>query len=297
MTLHVVGNVCIDTTFRLARFPRPGETLNADAAEDGIGGKGANQAVAARRAGAAVRLHAAVGEDAAADSIRRRLAAEGLDPHDLVRAEGPSDRSSILVDRSGENLIVTAAPRARGFDPLAARCLDDIGETDILLMQGNLPPAATLACLALARRRGARTIVNASPLADAEAWHFDDVDVLVVNAGEAEALSGARDPAGAARRLRARAACCVVTLGADGALLAGEGRDAVAFAAPSVVARDTSGAGDVLCGVLAGFVARGRAVEDALGLAVLAAGLCVTRPGTLASCPSAAEIAALRRTP
>ncbi|WP_062209500.1 PfkB family carbohydrate kinase [Aureimonas sp. AU12] len=293
-TVHVVGNAGLDTTFRLVRLPAPGETLNADGGGQGLGGKGANQAVAASRTSARVTLHAALGSDAAAGTIRERLAAESLDLAGLVTAAGPSDSSAILVDAVGENAIATLNDRARGFDPLAGTGLTArLAPGDILLMQGNLPAGVTQACLAFARARGATTILNASPLDERETWRLDAVDWLVVNAGEAGTLTGADDPAVAAARLRALgAAQVIVSLGAGGALMV-DTAGTRQFPAAPVTPLDTSGAGDVLCGVFTGLLARGHTSTRALRLAVTAAGIAVTRPGTLESCPSAAEIAAL----
>lgn len=294
MSVHVVGNVCIDTSFRLPRFPQPGETLNADGAVDGLGGKGANQAVAAARTGADVMLWAAIGRDETAQHIRAALAAEGLDTSGLARLPGGSDRSMILVDASGENMIVSAVPCAAAFDPRADTAIETrIRAGDIVLLQGNLTPAATRDCLAFAKAQGATTLVNASPLPDGGGMDLADIDILVVNAVEAAALTRCSAPEAAAKALLARGPCAVLlTLGAAGALLA-EAGSAHAIAAPAVTALDTSGAGDVFCGVLAGLVALGHGLEAAARIAVRAAALAVTRPGTLAACPSAAEIAGL----
>ena len=116
MALHVVGNVCVDDTFYVDRLPRPGETVNAVATARGVGGKGANQAVAAARTGAEVVFRAALGADSDAVFVRAALADE-LPLNGLVVLDTPTDRSTILVDRAGENIIVTAAASAMAFDP------------------------------------------------------------------------------------------------------------------------------------------------------------------------------------
>ncbi|BDA84870.1 ribokinase [Aureimonas sp. SA4125] len=297
MTVHVVGNVCIDTTFQLPRFPRPGETLNASGVSDGLGGKGANQAVAASRTGANLKLWTAVGRDETARRIVEMLAAEGLDVSGLARLSEASDRSSIFVDAAGENVIVSAVPCAIAFDPRVDTDLDgEIAAGDVVVMQGNLGPSVTRNCLAFARSRGATTVVNASPLPEGGGMDLDDIDVLIVNAVEANLLTGCDTPQNGARALLGRGPRHVLlTLGADGAIVAEAGQtDFVRILAPAVVVVDTSGAGDVLCGVVAGLIALGENVEGAARIAARAASLAVTRPGTLASCPSAAEIAALR---
>lgn len=290
MALHVVGNVCVDDTFYVERLPRPGETVNAVATMRGVGGKGANQAVAAARTGAEVVFRAALGADPDAVFVRAALTDE-LPLNGLVVLDTPTDRSTILVDRAGENVIVTAAASARAFDPteLSSR----LGRGDYLLMQGNLGTDVTKACLDMARDRGAMTILNPSPLGASPA--LPEANIIIVNAVEAEALSGCPDPVEAVRRLsRGGTASAVVTLGAGGALCLDRGaRDAEHITAPAVTAVDTSGAGDVFAGVLSGCLARGLPFPAAVRTGVRAAAIAVTRRGTLAACPSRSEITAL----
>jgi len=289
MALHVVGNVCVDDTFYVDRLPRPGETVNAVATARGVGGKGANQAVAAARSGAEVVFRAALGADPDAVLIRAVLAAE-LSLNGLVVLDTSTDRSTILVDRAGENVVVTAAASAMAFDPTEFSVRP--GRGDHLLMQGNLRADVTKACLERAKDRGAVTILNPSPLGSTA---VSEADIVIVNAVEAEALTGCADPAEAARRLsRGGATSVVVTLGAAGALYLDTGaKHAERVAAPAVAAVDTSGAGDVFAGVLSGCLARGLWLSDAVAIGVRAAAIAVTRRGTLAACPSRSEIADL----
>ena len=289
MALHVVGNVCVDDTFYVGRLPQPGETVNAVSTMRGVGGKGANQAVAAAHTGAEVMLCAALGTDPDAVFVRAALATE-LPLNGLVALDRPTDRSTILVDGMGENIIVTAAASATAFDP--AMSPSRPGKGDSLLMQGNLREDVTRRCLESARGRGAVTILNPSPLG---AGPVPDADVVIVNAVEAEALGGSADPAEAARRLsRGGAASVVVTLGAGGAIYLDKVAGQVeCVTAPAVKAVDASGAGDVLAGVLSGCLAQGLSLSEAVVVGVRAAAIAVTRRGTLASCPSRSEIAAL----
>ncbi|HEX4765624.1 MAG TPA: ribokinase [Lichenihabitans sp.] len=293
MTIHVVGNLCIDTTLGVERFPAPGETLVATSSRSGLGGKGLNQAVAAARTGAPVTLRAPVGiadrerlivDLAGERGLILRLAATAL----------PTDASVILVRPDGENVIVSTTAAARLFDPLAETDLRHaIAAGDTLLMQGNLPAETTRACLAEARRRGAVTVLNPSPLWSAGGPIWSDVDWLVLNEGELRAISGdAEVETGAVAVLVWGAGAVVVTRGARGVLCLA-GPDRIEIEAPAAVARDTSGAGDVFCGVLVGLLASGHAKVEALARATAAASLSVTRPGALASCPSAEEMVAL----
>lgn len=288
--VHVIGNLCRDTTLNVARFPVPGETLVAEAGEVGLGGKALNQAVAAARAGALVTLHAAVARGEAAALTAALDGHDGLVPR-LVEVDRPTDSSVILVRGDGENVIVSATGCARAFDPLPA--LDGLLPGDVVVMQGNLGLAATKAVLGRARRAGAVTVLNPSPLWAEGTAHWPDIDLVVVNGGELGHLAGDPDPAtGAAVLLSRGVGSVVATLGSRGAIYRA-GADGLEIAAPAVAARDTSGAGDTFCGVLVGLMACGSEPGEALARAVAAATLSVTRPGALASCPTAAEIAAL----
>jgi ribokinase len=294
MTVHVVGNACLDTLYRVQRFPEPGETMVADGMAEDLGGKGLNQAVAAARAGARVRLLAAIGSDAVGEVVPQRLAAEGIDPAGLVRLDCPTDRSMIQVDAAGENTIVSVTACADRFAPPQGTGLDGALQAgDLLLMQGNLRIAAVRDCFTLARGRGAGTILNPSPIRESYAQVLPLTDLLVVNRGEACRLGGDADPHRAARTLLRRgAAMVIVTLGAAGAsVLTAEGRKD--YPAPAVTAADTAGAGDLLCGVLAGLLDRGATVENALPAAIRAAAIGVSRPGVLSSFPTRAEIDAV----
>ncbi|GAK72959.1 putative ribokinase [Agrobacterium rubi TR3 = NBRC 13261] len=295
MRVHVVGNVCIDTTFRLDRLPEAGETRNAASHTDGLGGKGANQAVAAAHTGAPVTLWAAIGRDANGGWVRDVLAGE-VDNACLTEFDLPTDRSTVAVDATGENIILSGVSCALAFNPLGQT---DLGETielgDMLVMQGNLASAITDACLRAAREKGLTTIFNASPLALDAQPRFDNADFVIVNEGEAQSISGSQQPEDAAARIRdLGASCVIVTLGSQGCLLLSSGSiEPVYISAPEVAVVDTSGAGDVLCGVFAGCLARGMRQDAALRVAVAASALAVTRVGTLASCPSVEDISLL----
>lgn len=291
MRVHVAGNVCIDTTFRLDRFPQAGETRNAMGHSDGLGGKGANQAVAAARTGAPVTLWAAIGRDAEAARIRAGLAGE-VDMLRLTDFDLPTDRSTIAVDARGENLIISGVSCAAAFKPLYHSDIGDaVGSGDIVVMQGNLDEEATTDCLREANRKGARTILNASPLPKDTYPDFSSVDFLIVNEGEAQAISSFSNLKDAAAELTHLGAMnVIVTLGARGCLLLRRGGKPVSIPPPPVTAVDTSGAGDVLCGIFAGCLAKGASVASALEIAMRAAAIAVTRNGTLASCPSKQEL-------
>ena len=292
----VIGNATVDVVQRVERFPLPGETLLCSAMLVCAGGKGLNQAVAAARTGVPTRLHAPVGADAHGDLLVRAVAAEaGLQADWLVVAP-PTDISTIWIDAAGENMIVSAATAAAAMAPShAVAACASLGAGDVLLVQGNLSQATTAAAIAQARMRGALTVLNCAPMRPWMAALLAGVDVLVANQVEAAQLvggeGGADDPEVALLRAGARAV--VVSRGRDGAVLATD-RSRWRAAAPAVAAIDSAGAGDVLTGTLAGLLAQGSTLESALRVAVAAASLSVTRPGTTPSFPSRDEVAALR---
>ena len=287
----VIGNCTLDVAYHVPRFPRPGETVLAAGSARDLGGKGANQAVAAARSGAPVAFCAAVGADENGDAMRARLVEEGVGTDHLAIPPVPTDESIIYVTPEGENSIVSTHAAAASMDMTLARpALEAVGAGDVLLMQGNLSRELTRACLEEGRRRRAVTVLNPAPIQYGYEAIWPFVDCAIVNEVESEHLAGSADPATAARRLSERGVRhVVVTLGARGALTA-EGEATREIATEPVEAVDTTGAGDVFCGVFAGSLARGLAVASATRGAVRAATLSVTRHGTQRAFPSRAEI-------
>ncbi|PYE43568.1 ribokinase [Rhizobium sp. PP-F2F-G20b] len=298
MTVHVVGNACIDTTFRLPRFPNVGETLNASGHSQGLGGKGANQAVAAARTGASVTLWTAVGRDADGLRVRNMLDGE-ITALKITELDRPTDCSTIAVDAVGENMILSGIACAEAFDPMHQTALaTEVRPSDVVVLQGNLSLEATISCLVMARAVGARTILNASPLAVGAVVDLACVDVVIVNEDEAMSISGKTTAQEAASVLLERGAgSAVVTLGARGCLFLSDRQShPIVIAAPAVTVVDSSGAGDVLCGVFAGYVSTGMSPLVALTISVRASALAVTREGTTASCPRPDDFADIMET-
>jgi ribokinase len=291
--IHVIGNAAVDSVIRVERFPRRGETIVALGASEDLGGKGANQAVVAARCGAPVRLVARIGDDAKGERIRSSLAREGVETDGLTSSPYGTDRCVITVDRHGENTILRLIEAARHFDPIAETRLESwISPGDFIVIQGNLRPNVTRDCLALAKSKGATTVLNPSPTYAAEDYDWTPVDLVLLNRGEAVDLVGG-EAEEAARELRKRGGGAVVlTLGADGVSFF-SADDTFRVAAPQVIAIDTVGAGDVFCGVLITAKAVGSGWRGALAAAVEAASMSVTRKGVLASFPSREEMAAI----
>lgn len=290
----VVGSVNVDLVMRLPALPRAGETVLGGALARHHGGKGANQAVAAARAGAKVMIVGAVGREDGADSVRE-LVSEGVDVIHVRRADAPTGTAAILVDaQSGENLIAVASGANGLITPeVVNEALTAIAlrPADVVVLSFELPGPALHQAADLTEQAGAQLVVNPAPA---------QPDLIAVLAGaiatpnqhELAAYSGA-EPGSAALGLSASTGGPVlVTLGADGALLASEGR-IEHFAGHRVAAVDTTGAGDTLTGVLAASLAAGNSLPESVRRAVAAAALSVTKAGPRAGMPSAAEIDAL----
>jgi ribokinase len=291
--IHVIGNAAVDSVIRVDRFPRPGETIVALGASEDLGGKGANQAVIAARCGANVRLVAAIGDDALGERIRSNLAHEGVLTDGLTTSAHGTDRCVITVDGNGENTILSLIDAARHFDPVGETPIAAwIKPGDLVVMQGNLRPSLTRDCLALARSKGATTVLNPSPTHAAEDYDWNLVDLVLVNRGEAIELAGGEAEEAARELCKRGAGAVVLTLGADGAAFF-SADDTFRAAAPQVIAIDTVGAGDVFCGASIAAKALGRGWKDALAAATEAASISVTRKGVLASFPSREEMAGI----
>jgi ribokinase len=295
LTILVLGNATVDFSYEVERLPIAGETLLASSKFIDAGGKGLNQAVVAHRAGAQVRLCAAIGNDAHAEIIAKHVMAEELDAGFLLRHAGPTDESLIFIAPSGENAIVSTAGAARGLAADAAQAaFARLESGDSLLMQGNLSQEITHHALETARARSVCAILNPAPIAFDYTGLWPFVDIAIVNEVEAAALGSDTDLDSAALRLlKAGCKSVIVTLGGAGARLYERDYN-MHVTAPLVTAVDTTGAGDVFCGVLAAGIAQGMAMNSVIRWSVAAASLSVTRRGTGAAFPSRDELRELR---
>jgi len=297
--ITVFGSINLDLIGGVERLPRPGETVPGVSFVTAPGGKGANQALAAARAGAAVRMVGAVGRDGFADPALALLNASGVDLARVTRASEPTGVALILVDGAGEN-VIAVIPGANGTLAAADAEALDFGPDDMLLLQLEVPLVAMMAAARLAQASGAPVILNAAPFRREALALLPHLTHLVVNEtecaliAEAAGLSGGAVEAEAAALAEKHAVTTIVTLGADGVLAISDGRSERA-AALAVKAVDTVGAGDTFCGYLAAALVEGRALADALGVASAAASLACTKSGAQPSIPRREEVdAALR---
>ena len=320
-TVHVVGSVNDDLRLTVVKHAVPGETITATSARRELGGKGANQAVAARRAGAIVRFVGAVGSDPAGDELVAALEAEGIDTSGVARIEHElTGRAIVSVDASGENLI-TVVPGANGAIEVDAvrASLAAVQQGDIVVLQLEVPFEVNAAAARAGHERGALVVLNSAPSDPRVLSLVEDLDLLVVNRSEladliaadadadadtatADATAAAADgQAGTAAddlrvaateladRLGVRLLC---TFGGDGSVLIGEGTP-IEQEAHRVEAVDTTAAGDTFIGYVVASLADDELWVDALETASRAAAVAVGREGAARSVPTRAEVDAL----
>lgn len=289
----VLGSINADLFFSVDRLPGRGETVLAPSLASRPGGKGANQAAAAARAGVETAFIGCVGSDVAADELLAALSGTGCDVAGVERVPGATGTAMVVVEAGGENLIVVAsgANAAVTADLLPA---DRLGAGTTLVCQMEIPPEQTAEALRRAKAAGARTVLNLAPAGRIDPAALIHVDVLVVNEHEAAALEGeAGTPLGLARNLAARhRLTCVVTLGGDGAVASEPDGTGWRIGTLAVEAVDTVGAGDAFVGVLAATLDGGADLPAALRRASVAAGLACTAEGAMPSLPDADAIAA-----
>jgi ribokinase len=280
MSVCVLGSINLDIVCRVAELPAPGETVSALSLARHAGGKGANQAVASARWGAATSLIGAVGRDDAADFLLNNLASAGVTLDAIAHLDGaPTGQAYINVSDAGENMIVVIG--GANLEVTA----DQFGETDlakhrVFLSQLETPVSAIEAFFR--RGRGVR-VLNAAPAALEARTLFPSADVLVVNETELARFSGVEgDIDGAARALISRPdQHVVVTLGAAGVRVVGAETIHAVQARPATVV-DTTGAGDCFCGVMAAALSEGAALHEAVDFANAAAAVSTEHVGASA---------------
>lgn len=298
----VFGSMNMDLSIDAPRVPDAGETLAGSGFITAAGGKGANQAVAAARLGADVRMIAAVGEDGFGETLVRGLAGAGADVSLVRRLPGASTGVAVILRTAGENRIVLHA--GANHELVAEDIASDlrrIGEkNDILVTQGECAPAATEAALREARELGLYTIYNPAPARPAPDDLWPCVDLVCLNETECQLMCGilpsdAGTCRAAADRLRALGVgAVVITLGAAGSFGVGPDGAELRIAAMPATVVDTTGAGDTFIGALAAGRARGLSLGDSMSWGAAAAAVAVSRLGAQPSIPTAAEVEAPR---
>ena len=296
MDITVLGSINLDYVVGVSHHPVPGETVLGGDVQTHPGGKGANQAVAAARAGVRVRMIGCVGSDAPGATMRENLGREGIDTTLIKTVSGSSGAAFIAVGENGQNTIIVSS----GAN--AQVTVNDLNPSrlawsKVLLMQLETPLEVVLKAASLAKQGGVRVVLNLAPAMPLSADQLRDIDVLIVNETEAGMLGGtvpksAREALVVARDLRELVGTVIVTLGAGGAVyssLDAEGH----MPSPVVKVVDTTAAGDAFIGALCAAFCEGLVLEAAVKRGVAAGALACTKAGAQPSLPRRAEIEAL----
>lgn len=291
--ITVVGSLNLDVRLAVERLPRSGETIAAHGLASSVGGKGANQAAAAARLGATVRMVGAVGTDGSGSTVVDRLRREGVDVSAVDTVEGPTGTAVILWERPESTIVIDAganaaldAERVRGH----AAALRSAGA---VLCQLETPASALDAVL---ENAGGLTVLNPAPAPDRASRAMRGFDVLVPNRHELAALAGAASAPATVDDTAALAASLglpgdvVVTLGGDGALVLPEGSAPAHVAAERVRPVDTTAAGDSFCAALAGALLDGASLTDAARWGNRVAAATTTRDGAMEALPLISEL-------
>jgi len=285
--IAVVGSANIDLTTFTNQFPKPGETIFGQKFDLGFGGKGANQAVAARLCGAAVFMVARVGSDLFGPATIENFRKQGIDPTHVKQVEGLSSGvAPIFVEPGGQNRILVVKGANDALKPADVDAAAEVLKScDCIVLQFEIPIETVYYTVAFARKHGIRCIVNPAPAHAIDMAALKDLDYFVPNESEAETISGSpvknvEDAKGCAEKLVAGGIRrVIITLGANGSLIASSaGAEHVPpFAVKSI---DSTGAGDAFIGSFAVFLGEGVAEKEALRRANLYAGLSTTGVGT-----------------
>ena len=282
----VLGSSNLDLVASVERLPSPGETVLGTNYAEHAGGKGLNQAVACRRAGADTAFITSLGTDPAGETLHRLMTSEGIAAY-VTDYEGPTGRALISVDEQGENsIVVIPGANAELSISVVDAHRDVISRAGVLLCQLEVPLDAVEAALAIAKVGGARTILNPAPATRLSRSVLQLCDVIMPNQHEVALLGGATS------LLEAGVSIVVITLGARGIkIVTSEGE--LQIPPFAVRAIDTTGAGDAACGALATALAHGVDITTAARRASAAGALAATKKGAVPSLPTQHEIDAL----
>ncbi len=294
--ITVFGSINVDLVCRVRKAPMPGETVLGSDYALIPGGKGANQALAAVRAGAPVRMVGAVGDDDIGKVALTELGPAGVDLASVAERQGTTGVAIITVDDNGENTIVVS-PGANAMVDAGYIPADSFAAGDTLLLQLEVPQAQVFAAARMARENGTRVILSVAPFAPFTPEALADIDIVIVN--EHEAADFARhfglphdDPEATVTALAAELGrTLIATLGPEGAVAAGP-EGLIRVPALAVTPVDTTGAGDTFAGVLAAYLDEGQGLRESMALAAIAGSLACTKHGAQPSFPMRAEIEA-----
>jgi len=292
----VLGSINLDLIANSERLPLPGETVLGTGFATAPGGKGANQALAASRAGASVIMAGAVGSDDFAVRALAGLKGAGVDLTRVHRHEGASGIAIIVVDKEGENVIIVIPGANAAIDAEMARAtIGGMRKGDFLMMQQEIPAPAIGAALDQAQKEGITSILNIAPIIPQTRELALKADIIVANETEYAYLSGGQGgktgniAAHAAKWARRHDKIVIITLGEAG-VIAVTPNARIKIAALAIKPLDSVGAGDTFCGYLAAGLAQGRELSASLERAAVAGSLACLKPGAQPAIPSCAQV-------
>ncbi|TIM65378.1 MAG: ribokinase [Mesorhizobium sp.] len=297
----VVGSINLDLIANVDRLPAPGETVRGSGFSTAPGGKGANQALAAARAGAKVRMVGAVGKDNFANEALALLRDGKIDLSGVGETFASTGTALIMVADDGEN-IIAVVPGANDSVVTGDLSKAFMKKGDVVLLQQEIPLQTVDAALDAARAAGAVTVLNTAPFRAEAAAFLGKADYVVANEtefdlyGEALSLSGRDRPARMRDFAGTTGRTIVVTLGGDG-VLAATPADLLMVPALNVTPVDTVGAGDTFCGYFAAGLSSGLPLDQALARAAAAASLACLKPGAQPAIPLAKDVEAALQNP
>ncbi|MDW3647772.1 MAG: ribokinase [Bacteroidia bacterium] len=291
----VIGSSNVDLIMQIDRLPRPGETITGGVFTQVMGGKGANQAVAAVRAGASTAFISCLGNDDFGNSMEAAFKKDGLDISCISRSNSSSGTALISIDKQGENSI-SVAPGAN-FD-LSPDDIDRaeelINSAELVLFQCEIHPRSLEYAIDFCYQRGKKILLNLAPAISLTEESLKKVDILILNETEAEFLSGMKvtklqEAQESALILKKYSDTIIITLGTKGAYINGESFSGH-IPAFKVTAIDTTAAGDVFCGAFAAALTSGLNLQESVQFAAAASALSVTKLGAQPSIPKKSEI-------
>lgn len=296
-SIVIIGSSNVDMIMKVDHIPSRGETVSGGEFKQVFGGKGANQAVGAARAGGEVAFVSCVGDDVFAPPMTRSFKEDGINTNFLFKETGvPSGTALIMIDEGGENIITVAAGANLRLTPDHLETAGElIAGSKIIVLQNEIPVETVERAIDLAHKSDVKVLYNLAPAREIKPSYLQKIDYLVLNEVETKFLSGVevqseKDAILAAGKLREKGVkTVIITLGKEGSFVSSEsfqGR----IDAFKVDAVDTTAAGDVFCGALAVALTEGKKLENAIKFATAASAIAVTRLGAQPSAPLRQEI-------